>query len=93
MLHGLRNCHNPEWKPLAGTDGLRVVEYIEDGVVSFHIPDVSEVTVARYTDLSKTLPGRLLIRQSEKLQVQLTLRLRLSYFLSLVGAALNGSRK
>lgn len=93
ILHGLRNCHNPEWKPLAGTDGLRVVENIEDGVVSFQIPHVTEVAIAQYTDLSKTLPGRLLIRQSEKPHTQLTVRLQLAFFLSLVGAALNGSRK
>lgn len=87
MLHGLRNYHNPEWKPLAGADGLRVVENIKDRMVSFHIPGMSEV------DLSQTLPSQLLILQSKKLHAQLTLRLKLSFFLSLVGAALKGSRK
>jgi hypothetical protein len=94
LLHALRNCRNPEWKPFSGSDGVRVAGKIQRGILCFCPVFYGKgCTLIPFTVLNPTLPGQLMIWQSENPDSRFTRRLKITLFLRLVKMACIGNRK
>ncbi|KAJ5330565.1 hypothetical protein N7476_000348 [Penicillium atrosanguineum] len=94
LLHALRHRGNPGWNPFSGSDGVRVGSSTKKGILYF-CPVVcgEDCTSIPFTVLNSTLPGQLMIWQSENPDSHFTRRLKIALFLRLVTMACIGNGK
>ncbi|KAJ6126238.1 hypothetical protein N7471_010731 [Penicillium samsonianum] len=74
ICHTLQNWRNPEWKPLSGTDGLRVGSKTQKGLL--HLCPVlyrNTFSLIPFCMLEMTTPGQIMIWQAENPVTQYTL--------------------
>lgn len=66
LCHALRNWRNPEWKPLSGTDGLRVGGKVQKALLhKCRVFYGDDFVLVAYSRLEKTTPGQIMIWQAE----------------------------
>ena len=94
VLHTMRNHGNPEWQPYSGSDGVRVASKIQRGKLNL-CPIVygKDCTCIPFTVLTPTLPGQLMVWQSEHPDSHFSRRLKITFFLRLVKMACIGNGK
>ncbi|EKV13721.1 hypothetical protein PDIG_36320 [Penicillium digitatum PHI26] len=94
ICHALQHWRNPEWKPLSGTDGLRVARKTQRGIL-YLCPVLYSNTSALvpFSMLEMTTPGRIMIWQAEHPDSQYTPKLKAELLLQLLKAALIGNGK
>ena len=94
LLHALKNCGNPEWQPYSGSDGVRVANKTQRGMLFFcPVWYGKHCTRIPSTVLTPTLPGQLMIWQSEHPDDHFTRRLKITLFLRLTKMACIGNGK
>lgn len=94
VCHTLRHWRNPEWKPLSGTDGLRVGSKTQKGILH-QCPVIhgnSSILVS-FSVLGMSTPGRIMIWQSENPVAQYTLRTKAGLLLQILQAGIIGNWK
>ncbi|CAG8092663.1 unnamed protein product [Penicillium nalgiovense] len=94
ICHTLQNWRNPEWKPLSGTDGLRVGSKTQKGLL-YLCPVFygNTSSLVPFSMLEMTTPGQIMIWQAENPVTQYTLRLKPKLLLQIMKAALIGNWK
>lgn len=94
ICHTLQHLRNPEWKPLSGTEGLRVGSKTRKGLL--HLCPViygNTSALVPFTVLERTTPGRIMIWQAEHPDSQYTLQLKAELLRQISKAALIGNWK
>ncbi|CAG7936759.1 unnamed protein product [Penicillium nalgiovense] len=94
IFHTLQNWRNPEWKPLSGTDGLRVGSKTQKGLVLLCPVFYGNThSLVPFSMLEMTTPGQIMIWQAENPVTQYTLQLKAKLLLQIIKAALIGNWK
>ncbi|KAJ5751383.1 uncharacterized protein N7511_008348 [Penicillium nucicola] len=94
VCHALRHWRDPEWKPLSGTDGLRVGSRTQRGLL-YLCPVLSgnTSTSVPFSVLKMTTPGRVMTWQAEHPDSEYTLQVKAELLCQLCKAAWLGNWK